>query len=62
MNFDIDYDKQPLKFLKKQNKDLIRRIMGKIDALLMIRILYRINYKTRKVIIFKIDKRSKVYN
>ena len=85
MNFDINYDKQPLKFLKKQNKNLVKRIIEKIDGLLITnpvphnakpiigkqncfririgsyRALYRINYKTKKVVIFKIDKRSKVY-
>ena len=35
MNFKIYYDKQPKKFLKKQDKQTIKRIMDKIDALLI---------------------------
>ncbi len=33
MMFAIDYDKQPLKFLKNQDKHIIQRIMDKIDEL-----------------------------
>ena len=86
MSFEIDYDRQPKKFLKKQDKQIINRILTKIDNLLIenpvphdsksivgkhncfrIRIgkhraLYRINYQTNKIIIFKLDKRPKAYN
>jgi mRNA interferase RelE/StbE len=31
MSFEISYDKQPIKFLKTQNKDIIKRILDKID-------------------------------
>ena len=36
MTFEIDYDKQPLKFFKKLklNKDIIKRIVDKIDETL----------------------------
>jgi len=33
MSFEINFDKQPKKFLKGQDKALIKRIMDKIDAL-----------------------------
>ena len=33
MMFAIDHDKQPLKFLKNQDKHIIQRIMDKIDEL-----------------------------
>ncbi len=33
MNLKIDYDKQPKRFLKSQNKILVKRIMDKIDLL-----------------------------
>ena len=35
MSFKIYYDKQPKKFLKKQERQIIKRIMDKIDALLI---------------------------
>ena len=35
MTFEIKYDNQPRKFLKKLDKHLIKRIMDKIDDLLM---------------------------
>ena len=35
MTFEIKYDKQPRKFLKKLDKHLMGRIMDKIDDLLM---------------------------
>ena len=34
MTFSIEYDKQPLQFLKKQDKHIITRIMDKIDETL----------------------------
>ena len=33
MTFSIEYDKQPLKFLKNQDKHIIQRLMDKIDEL-----------------------------
>jgi mRNA interferase RelE/StbE len=86
MSFSILYDKQPEKFLKKSDKNLSKRILDKIDELLIenpvphnakamvgehgvfririgdYRIIYRVNFVENKVIVFKIDKRSKVYN
>ena len=35
MSFSIDYDKQPLDFLKKQDNHIKKRIMDKIDELLI---------------------------
>ncbi len=35
MTFQIDYDKQPQKFLKKSDKSIAKRIMDKIDELLL---------------------------
>lgn len=85
MNFSIDYDKQPQDFLDKSDKHIAKRIMDKIDELLIknpaphssksivgehgvfrirignYRALYRIDYNKKKVIIFKIDKRSRAY-
>ena len=84
MNFSIEYDNQPLNFLKKQDKHIIKRILDKIDELLTnnavphnaktmagehgiyririgdYRAPYRINYQENKIIVFKLDKRSKV--
>jgi len=34
MTFDIGYDKQPIKFLKNQSKEVSRRILDKIDETL----------------------------
>ncbi len=34
MSFSIEYDNQPLNFLKKQDKHIIRKIMDKIDEIL----------------------------
>jgi len=86
MSFSIDYDKQPLGFLNKQDKHITTRIMDKIDEILSnnpvshgavsivgehgvyrirvgdYRALYRINYKEKKIVIIKLDKRSKVYD
>lgn len=86
MIFSIDYDDQPKKFLKKQDKQLSKRIIDKLEFILSsnpvppnarritnhkelvfrirignYRVLYRINYKTNRIIIIKIDKRSKAY-
>lgn len=86
MKFQFRYDKQPLKFLKHQDKHISKRLIdkledtlsknpvphdskrvkGKKDLVFRIRIgdyrvLYRINYKTKSIIIVKIDKRPKVY-
>ena len=35
MSFEVVYDKQPIKFLKKQDKNIAKRIMDKIDQLLI---------------------------
>ncbi|MBI3031849.1 type II toxin-antitoxin system RelE/ParE family toxin [Candidatus Woesearchaeota archaeon] len=35
MSFQIDYDKQPTKFLKKLDKYIAKRIMDKIDDVLL---------------------------
>ena len=85
MTFEIQYGKQPRKFLKKLDKHLISRIMDKIDDLLMnnpiphdaktivgehgvfrirlgdYRIIYRVNYNEKIVVIFKLNKRPRVY-
>lgn len=34
MTFSVEYDKQPLQFLKKQDNHVISRIMNKIDETL----------------------------
>jgi len=34
MKFAIDYDKQPIKFLKQQEKQIIKRIINKIEGTL----------------------------
>lgn len=34
MTFSIDYDKQPIKFLKKSDKHIAKRILDKIDQVL----------------------------
>ena len=88
MAFNIDYDKQPLRFFKKLklNKDITKRIIDKIEQTIKddpvphnaktivgkhgtfrirvgdYRTLYRINYEENKIIIIKIDKRSKAYD
>ena len=85
MTFEIEYGKQPRKFLKKLDKHLISIIMDKIDELLMdnpvphdakaivgehgvfririgdYRAIYRVNYSKEIIVIFKLDKRPKVY-
>ena len=85
MVFGIVYDKQPIKFLNKINKEINNRILDKIEETLTndpvphdtksivgkhgvfririgdYRVWYRINYQESKIIVFKIDKRSKVY-
>jgi len=72
-------------FLKKLDKKLLKRILDKVDYLLVnnpgphdskkivgepgvfririgdYRILYRINFSEKKIVIFKLDKRSKIY-
>ena len=86
MTFSIEYDKQPQDFFKKSDKHIVKRIMDKIDELLIndpvphkaksvvgehgvfrirignYRALYRINYKEAKIIIYKVDKRPKVFD
>ncbi|MBU2633631.1 MAG: type II toxin-antitoxin system RelE/ParE family toxin [Nanoarchaeota archaeon] len=86
MSFEIFYDYQPLKFLKKLDKHIVKRIINKIEETLSsspvpsgakpivgehgvfrirmgdYRALYRINYQENKIIIFKVDKRSKIYD
>jgi len=86
MKFTIDYDNQPIKFLKQQDKHIVGRILNKIedtlsenpvpqnakrvegkkDLVFRIRIgdhrvLYRISYQTKSIIIIKIDKRPRAY-
>lgn len=87
MSFEIEYDKQPVKFLKNQDKHITERIINKIEEVLSenpvphnakrlqkekdlsftimvgdYRVLYRINYQDKKIIVFKIDKRPRVYD
>ena len=85
MTFTIEYDNQPLKFLKGLDKHILKRLIDKTELTLSIipvphnavsivgehgafririgdfRVLYRINYTESKIIIFKIDKRERVY-
>jgi len=85
MTFLIYYDNQPEKFLRKQDKNVIKRILDKIDEILPenpvphnaisligqhscfririgdYRVLYKVDYKLNKIIIFKIDKRGRAY-
>ncbi len=85
MNFSLVYDSQPIKFLEKQDKNISKRILGKLNQVFNktsvpsdsksiigkhncfririgdYRVLYRISYKDKKIIIFKMDKRGKVY-
>ncbi len=86
MSFSINYDKQPLKFFKQQDKHIAKRIMDKIDGALPdnpvphnakslvgqhncfririgdYRVLYRIDYENNKVVVFKVDKKPRVYD
>jgi mRNA-degrading endonuclease RelE of RelBE toxin-antitoxin system len=87
MRFNIEYDKQPTRFLKQQDKHISQRLINKIETILSNnpvphdskrvqdkkdlvfrirfgeqRILYRFNYQSSKIIIIKIDKRSRAYN
>jgi len=86
MTFAISYDKQPLRFLKLQDKHIVQRILDKIDELLLdnpvphnavaivgehgafririgdYRALYRVNYKEKKIVVFKLDKRPRAYD
>lgn len=86
MSFSIEYDQQPLHFLKKLDQQTAKRILNKVDELLTeqafphqaktivgehgvfririgdYRALYRVNYSENKIIIFKIEKRAKIYN
>jgi len=79
MTLVIEYDNQPLKFLKKLDKNDVNRILDKIDQTLPnnpvphnaksivnqhncfririgdYRVLYRVNYQDKKIVIFKID-------
>lgn len=85
MIFSIEYDKQPAKFLKKCDKPIAKRIMDKMEAVLInnpiphdskaiigehgvfririgdYRTLYRTNYSEHRIVVFKLEKRSKVY-
>jgi len=85
MNFEINYDKQPLEFLKGIDKHLAKRILDKIDKMLVnnpvphnaktivgehgvfrirmggYRALYRVNYQEKRVVVVKLDKRSRIY-
>ena len=86
MTYTIEYDTQAQKFLKKADKQTTKRIMDKVDELLLqtpvphtaksivgehgvfrVRIgdhraLYRVNYQEKKIIVFLIDKRGRVYD
>lgn len=86
MSFNIFYDKQPEKFLKKLDKHISLRIENKIEDALTgnpvphnavtiagergvyririgdYRALYLIDYKNKKIVIVKVDKRPRVYN
>ena len=86
MIFSIEYDKQPVSFIKKSDKHIAKRITDKIEELLSnnpvphtsltiagehgvyririgeYRAVYRINYESKKIIVFNLDKRSKVYD
>ena len=85
MKFEILYDLQPVKFLKKLDLGDSKRIIEKLESTLSIhpvpkdakpivgehgvfrlrigdfRALYRINYSAKSIIVFKVDKRSRVY-
>jgi mRNA interferase RelE/StbE len=85
MTFDIFYDTQPQKFLKKSEKALAKRIMDKFDQTLKndpvphnavpivgehgsfrvrvgkYRALYRVDFSSKKIIVYKIDIRDRVY-
>ncbi len=85
MTFVIFYDGQPRKFLRKIDKAAARRILDRIDDILIkdpvphdakaivgehgvfrigmgeYRALYRINHESDRIIVFKIDKRSRIY-
>ncbi len=85
MSFEVSYDKQPKKFLKKLDKHIAERIIDKADEVFEktavpsdsktifkehgvfririggFRFLYRVNYEEKKIIIFKLDKRSKIF-
>lgn len=86
MSFVIEYDAQPVKFLKQQDEHIVKRIIDKIDEALPsnpvphnskslvgqhncfririgdYRVLYRIDYQTNKIVVFKLDKRPKAYD
>lgn len=86
MTFSVDYDNQPIKFLKNQDKHIAKRIMDKIDETLPnnpvphnavslvsqqrcfririgdYRVLYRVEHKSNKIVIFKLDKRPRAYD
>ena len=87
MSFEIFYDAQPLDVLKKLDKHLAKRIVDKLDSILLpdnpvphsakaivgehgvfrlrigdYRALYRMDYKMKKIIVFKIDKIDRVYD
>ena len=85
MTFSIYYDAQPIRFLKRQDKHVLARLLKKIEDLLHdnpvphdaksiqkkhdcfririgdYRVLYRINRDSDKIVVIKIDKRSKAY-
>jgi mRNA interferase RelE/StbE len=85
MSYEVTYDKQPVKFLKKLDKHIAKRILDKADetfgrepvpsdaktivgehGVFRIRIgeyraLYRVNYKEKRIVIFKLEKRPTVY-
>jgi len=86
MGFQIDYDKQPIRFLRSCDNHVLFRIVSKIEDILSedpvphnskrivkekglafgvrigdYRILYRVNFDTKKIIVFRVDKRGRVY-
>ena len=86
MSFQIEYDKQPARFLKHLDKPIRKRIVDKLESVLerdpiphnaisivgghgvfririgIYRVIYRINYEKRKIVIAKVDKRPRVYH
>ena len=85
MAFEIFYDAQPRRMLKRLDAHVEKRLLDKIERALMrtplprnvkaiaqergafrlrvgsYRVLYRMNRRTEKIVLFKLDKRSKAY-
>ena len=86
MTYSISYDKQPIRFLKQQDKHIRERIVNKIENTLKenpvphnarsivgqhncfririgdYRVLYRVDFSKRNIVVFKIDKRPRSYD